>query len=240
MTPDSFVWSVLASITAAIVLLIAGTLLSRRLRWLLTGVLGRLLRVEIDYVFASSRDAQDDLAAAISRAHDVRILVGRGHELQRPTFLSLFADRPAHGGPNVRILLPASAPRASTVDWTAQRETELQAFDPAFGRGLLRQQIEGTASFLAGYPAPGVEVRYFEAPHLGRLIITGEEAYLSLYEARRHGRDSRVHKIRRGDLYNGLARYFDLLWAGSTGTEDAIVSNRQVAGVAESQSARSS
>ncbi len=226
MTPDSFVWSVLASITAGIVLLIAGTLLSRRLRWLLTGVLGRLLRVEIDYVFASSRDAQDDLAAAISRAHDVRILVGRGHELQRPTFSSLFADRPAHGGPHARILLPASAPRASTVDWTAQRETELQAFDPAFGRGLLRQQIEGTASFLAGYPAPGVEVRYFEAPHLGRLIITGEEAYLSLYDARRHGRDSRVHKIRRGDLYDGLARYFDLLWAGSTGPEDAIVSNR--------------
>lgn len=221
MTPDSFVWSVLASITAGVVLLIAGTLLSRRLRWLLTGVLGRLLKVEIDYVFASSRDAQDDLAAAISRAHDVRILVGRGHELQRPTFSSLFADRPAHGGPHVRILLPASAPRASTVDWTGQRETELQAFDPAFGRGLLRQQIEGTASFLAGYPAPGVEVRYFEAPHLGRLIITGEEAYLSLYDARRHGRDSRVHKIRRGDLYDGLARYFDLLWAGSTEPKDA-------------------
>ncbi len=231
MTAENFFWSVLASLTAGALLVTAGALLSKRLRWLLTAVLGRLLSVEIEYVFASSRDAQDDLAAAIGRADDVRILVGRGHELQRPPFSRLFADRPAQGGPSVRILLPAPAPHASTVDWTRQRETELEAFDPAFGRGLLRQQIEATASFLAGYPAPGVEVRYFEAPHLGRLIITGEEAYLSLYAARRHGRDSRVHKIRRGDFYDGLARYFDLLWSGSTEPKVDAVKNRQIAEV---------
>jgi hypothetical protein len=182
---------------------------------MLTGALGRLLDVDIDHVFGSSREAQRDIESSIRRASKVRILTGRGHDLQLQTFTHLFAGRPTRGGANVQILLPTPTPQVSSIDWTALREAELEGFDPAFGQGLLRQQIEASASFLIGHARLGVEIRFFDAPHLGRLIITNHEAYLTLYAAKRHGRDSRIYMFRRGDLYDGLERYFDLLWAAS-------------------------
>jgi hypothetical protein len=215
MTVEQFLWSVVAGILSGLVLVAVVALTSRTARWILTGLLGRVLRIDIDYVFSNSNEAQGDVRESVEHSNDVRILTGRGHDLQLDAFASLFQRRPQSDRTTVRVLLPSVRPTQSEFDWTDQRERELASFDPAFGHGLLKRQVQMTAEFLAGHSGPLLEVRRYEAPHLGRVIITDRFAYLTLYRRRAHGRQSEVLKIRRGELYDGLARLFELVWEAS-------------------------
>ena len=103
-------------------------------------------------------------------------------------------------------------------DWTAQRDLELAEFDKSFGNNLLHTQVETNVNFLAPYVAnDSVELRRFNAPHIGRIILTDRCVYYTPYRFNSHGRESRVYKYRRGgDTYDNFMRLFQQLW-----TEDA-------------------
>jgi hypothetical protein len=214
-----FIASVAASLVAGILLLVITAFTSQRARWILTGLLGRLLGVDVEVVFSDKTAAQADVRHEITRAHDVAILTGRGSELQRDTFDPLFLHRPAARNVRIRILLPKTAVAPGEHDWTLQRETELARFDSAFGKGLLGEQIEANLRFFQEYVASGkVELRRFQYPHIGRIVLTDRCAYYTPYRADSHGRDCPVYKLRRGDLYDNLERLFDQLWEAASGT----------------------
>jgi hypothetical protein len=91
---------------------------------------------------------------------------------------------------------------------------ELAAFDPAFGKGILRDQIETTTKFLSSYIVSGdVELKFFNYPHIGRILITDRVLYFTPYRQDAHGRDSHVIKYRRGgEMYDFFLRLFNQLW----------------------------
>ena len=113
------------------ILLIGTAMLSTRARRLLTAVLGRLLDVDVDAVFSDKRTADEDVKQELRRSMEVAILVGRGNELQRDTFDSLFQHRPASKPVHIRVLLPSTTVESGRFDWVAQRESELERFDPS-------------------------------------------------------------------------------------------------------------
>ena len=210
-----FAISVLASLVAGTILLLLTATVSSQARWILTGILGRLLGVEIDVVFSGKRSAEADMRDELGRARDVSLFTGRGNELQRDTFAQLFVNRPAAKPLRVRILLPMTD--SAGLDWTEQREAELASFDDAFRkRGLLKEQIEATARFLEQYvTSQKAELRRFNYPHTGRLLLTERCAYFTPYRHDSHARDCPVYKFRRGYLYDNFARLFDQLWTAS-------------------------
>lgn len=208
----SFLANIAASFIASVVFVLGAALFSSRARWLLTGVLGHLLRVDIEAVYDDKTEAGADLSRELARAHDVAILTGRGNELQRDTFYPLFLKRPAAKDIRVRILLPITDRTAQ--DWTQQREDELAQFDPSYAkRGLLKEQIQATSKFLEQYIANGqVELRRFSMPHVGRIVITDRCVFFTPYREDSHGRDCSIYKYRRGDMYDSYARFFEQLW----------------------------
>jgi len=216
----NFVLGIIASMVAGVVLLGATALVSERARWVLTATLGRLLDIDVDYVFKSQRAAADDVKNEIMRAKEILLLTGRGNELQRETFADLYQAPP--GRRQVRVLLPRTVVPPGEADWTAQREQELANFDTAYGTGILKHQIDTTAMFLEPHVKSGLlEMRRFDSPHLGRIMITDRCAYLTLYRRDAHGRDSCVIKYRRGgDTYEWLRRLFDQLWDPPTAKAD--------------------
>jgi hypothetical protein len=204
-------------VIGGILLLWAAAVLSRKARWVLTGLLGRLLNIDIDYVFNDKDDAKLDIGTEIRRARNVAIFASRGNELQRGAFASLFHEKPQKRQVRVRILLPQTALSEGEYDWVWQREAELSVFDKAYGKGLLRQQIEASVSFIQQYLDNSVELRRFNSPHIGRIVITERFAYYTPYRSDSHGRDSKVYKFRRGgEMYDNLLRLFEQLWNVST------------------------
>ena len=159
------------------------------------------------------------------------ILVSRGNELQRPTFSPIFLAPPDRQRPSVRILLPATTLPEGSYDWIALREREAATFDPAYGKGLLKQLINANVQFLQQHTQAGtIELRRFNAPITGRLVATERYAYYTPYRADAHGRDSQVYKFRRGgEMYDNLRRWFEQLWQAGENTRLTLRSSRLAA-----------
>jgi hypothetical protein len=210
---EIFIITILAELVAGFLLIIAGGVLSKRARWILTATLGRLLDVDVDYVFRSKRESDEDVRDELGRASFVCLLTGRGNELQRDTFEAVLRLDSREGRTRFKILLPSTSPETQP-NWTAQREGEIAAFDAAFGKGILANQIETSAKFLEPYVALGrVELKRFNYPHIGRILLTDRVVYFTPYRADAHGRDSQVIKYRRGgEMYDVFSRLFTQLW----------------------------
>jgi hypothetical protein len=212
----NFLLSILSSIIGGLILVVATAVVSERARWVLTAALARLLDIDVEYVFPNPRAAERDLSRELAKSRCVQLFTGRGNEMQRESFATLLGS----GTPRateVRILLPCTEHVASGLNWIEDRESELAVIDPAFGQGTLREQIRTTARFLRPLVVAGrVELRRFDFPHLGRILITDRCAYLTPYPSDAHGRDSRVVKYRRsGDMYEFLERTFQKIWNDS-------------------------
>ncbi|OLO30722.1 MULTISPECIES: hypothetical protein [Streptomyces] len=185
---------------------------SKTARRFMRGLAAHLLHLDVEEVFANSRDAADDIKRELGRAREVFVLTGRGNELQRDVFEELFLRCRARRS-RCRILLPRLDVPAGEPDWIADREEEIQVFDPAFGAGLLRRQIAATYDYLAPLGVDGhLETRAYAVPHIGRIIATERVVYLTPYSADRHGRDCPVIKYHRGETYGVLLRLMDKLW----------------------------
>lgn len=203
---------VLASIVGSIILIVLGGLVSQYIRWLLTGVLGRLLDIDIEYVFRSKAEADEDITRELEKASFVYLITGRGNDIQRGLFSKVLHRKPRGKLSEFKLMLPL--PNAVGTDWIMQREKELATFDPAFGRGVLKNQIEMTIKYLENYISNGeIELRLFNYPHIGRIIITDRVVYFTPYSTYTHGKDSRIIKHRRGgEFYDCFLRLFLQLW----------------------------
>jgi len=211
----AFLLSGLSSLLAGVILLLVMSVMSPRFRWVLTGLLARMLTIDIDFVFPNKVAAQKDIEEELKRAKEVVIFAGRGNELQSETFAPILRGRHDGSKRPVRILLPRTElSHQDEYDWTAQREGELAKFDSAFGSGLLRKQIEITVAFFQSYIADGtVDLRRFCCPHIGRILVTDRFAYFTPYRDDAHPRESCVYKFRRdGNMYDNLSRLFEQLW----------------------------
>jgi hypothetical protein len=220
---------VLASIIGSIILIVIGGLVSRYARWLLTGILGRLLDVDIEYVFRSKTEADEDIERELKKASFVYLLTGRGNDLQRGLFTKVLYRKPRGKLSEFRILLPLPQKNTSGTDWITQRENELAAFDPAFGNGVLRHQIEMTIKYLENYVSTGeIELKLCDYPHIGRILITDRVVYFTPYSIHAHGQDSRIIKHRRGgEFYECFSRLFNQLWEVSVpvGSKNSVPQN---------------
>ncbi len=215
----SFFINVLASVVGTVVVIATAGVVSTRVRRLFTALTTSWLGLDVEYVFKNEDDARKDLNEELLRARNILILASRGNELQRPTFSPIFLASADRRYASVRVLLPATELPDGTYDWIAQREQEAATFDPAYGNGLLRQLVNANVQFLQPHTQTGrIDLRRFNSPHTGRLVLTERYAYYTPYRADAHGRESQVYKFRRGgEMYDNLYRWFEQLWrAGET------------------------
>jgi hypothetical protein len=206
------------SLAAAVVFAVVLTLVSKEARWLLTAALGRMLNIDVESVFPSRAESESDIKREVQRSHNVRLLTGRGNELQRGTFEALLGKRPAHNHARFHILLPAFGDAIRRDPWVERREAELAAFDPAFGNGTLAAAIEKNVKYLTGYLKSGdVSVALYSYPHIGRILLTDRAAYFTPYHSTTHGQDDPVMKFRRGgEMYAFLERLYDEIASAAT------------------------
>jgi hypothetical protein len=211
---EIFIITIIAELVAVFLLTLLGSFFSKKGRWIITSIFGRLLDIDVEHVYRNKRQADEDLREELRRASFVDLLTGRGNELQRETFSEILSPGSTGKGPAFRILLPVTVLQTDEPDWTRQREEEVAAFDSAFGDGILREQIDTTANFLSRYAQEGrIELRRFNYPHIGRILITDRVAYFTPYRSDVHGRDSHVIKYRRGgEMYDFFQRLFNQLW----------------------------
>lgn len=209
----SFVQSVIASLLAAFIVLLISVTLSKSFRRALTALASTFLNVDVIYVFRNGREAEPVIRAALEDGRTVKIFTSRGNEFQRELYRPLLDGR---GERQVYLLLPATDPRPNQTNWVASREDELAAIDRAFGGGNLARQVETNVQFLGPYIKPErFELQRYQAPHIGRIIITERYCFLTPYAIEKHGRDSRVYQYGRGDMYDMFERFFDLIWDDS-------------------------
>jgi hypothetical protein len=203
------------SLFASVLFVALAWAFSKTARRFVRGLAAHLLHLDVEEVFANSREAAHDIKRELGRAREVSILTGRGSELQRDSFEELLLRCRARRC-RCRILLPRLDVPTGEPDWITDREEEIQVFDSAFGTGLLRRQIAATYDYLAPLSVAGhLEVRGYDVPHIGRIVATERVLYLTPYSADRHGRESPVIKYRRGETYDVLIRLMDKLWAAS-------------------------
>ena len=213
----TFLLGILSSLVAGVLFVLASAFFSQRTRGILVSLLARLLKLDSEAVFLNKQDASKDIDKELLRASDIKILTGRGNELQRGILAQFL------GGPRptrlriLRIALPLVDFQASkeNPDWLSLRETELAAFDHVYNSDLLRNQVRANIRYLEAPVREGrAEVRLFNSPHLGRIIVTDAVAYLNRYAATAHGRDCEIVKFRKGGpMYEYCERAFDLIWS---------------------------
>jgi hypothetical protein len=210
----NFVTNVIASAVGGAILVFILATFSQKARWILIGVLSRILDVDIDFVFKDMKNSEPDMRNEIDRAGWLCFFAGRGNELQRDTFNSVFAKHPSERLQSVRILLPDTSVPTGHYDWLKQREQELASFDPAYGNGLLFTQIESNVTFLKPHiKNPKIQLCRFNLPNIGRIVLTDRCLFYTPYKKDAHGRHSRVYKFRRDcDMYDNMLRLFDQIW----------------------------
>ncbi|NEQ52874.1 MAG: hypothetical protein F6K11_22500 [Leptolyngbya sp. SIO3F4] len=221
---------VLASILGSFLLLILGGFFSHYARWLLTGLFGRILDIDIEYVFRSKSEADKEIEKEISKASFIYVMLGRGYDFQRELFIkSSYQNRPRKLT-DFKVLLPDPYSDETESNWIEQREKELANAVPAFGKGLLRQQIKTTISFLESYVKQNyIELRLFNFPHLGFLLITDRVAYFSPYSTHQENWKCRVIQHRRGgDFYEFFVRLFFQVWEVSLSCTQSEAFNKDI------------
>jgi hypothetical protein len=212
-----FLLGVLSSLAAGIVLAIFATSTSVRTRRLMARALGALTGTDLDATFVDRSRAAADIRTELRSAKEIRLLAGRGSELQRETFEALLSKRPALARATFRVLLPVSRGGRLYTYWLRSRESEVSSFDLSFRTGMLAAQVDANVRFLRPHIESGTtQLRRYNCPHLGRILLTDRYCYFTPYRATAHGRESPVMKYRRGDTYDWFGRLFELLWqAGS-------------------------
>lgn len=211
----NFLLNVTASLVAAGIVALVAVSCSRLIRRALTAAAAALLGVEVKYVYSKGKEAEPAIREELARSREVRIFTGRGNQFQDTLYTPLL--EPATGRPkSVRILLPNVYSPARGSDWINDREAELAPIDKAFGAGQLRNQIKTSIEHLQRYLKPNeIQLRLFDLPHLGRVIITDRSVFFTPYAVDKHGRDSRLIQFGEGEMYDSFSRFFELTWKDS-------------------------
>ncbi len=215
MTGIEFVLSIASSLAATGIVIVSAAVVSQRARFAMTALTSGFLGIDTEYVFPNRVAAQEDMEREFLRSSFVNLLTGRGQELQIEPFSKLLGERPTGLRTKFRVLLPQLELSPYVLDWTEVNEKELKNLDPAYP-GLLRSQISATEKVLSAYQSELVEMRHFNAPHIGRVMLTDRVAYFVAYDSTTHSRSKPVIKIRAGGvMYDCYLRFFQLLWDNS-------------------------
>ncbi|WP_033437382.1 hypothetical protein [Saccharothrix sp. NRRL B-16314] len=217
-----FVLATASSLVATCLTVACGWALSKRVRRSLTALFSSIAGLPVQHVYQRQELAGPDLARDLTRAHWIRVLAGRGNELTRDTFTSVWAGgtRPQQV---VQVLLPDL--RSSPHSWLAKREEDVRRADPAFASGFLAEQVRANANYVAAaaHRHGNASLRFYNLPNRYRVIVTNEVAYLTLYSGSAHGRHSPCIAARQSSLIYDLAlSLFSLAWEQSSPEGAAI------------------
>lgn len=206
---NEIVIGTLTSILGSIILILFTALISKKAKRLFIGIFSKLLDIDIDFVYDNKQDSLKEVTNEIKKAKWVKIFTGRGNELQREAFQEVF-----NKNNKTKILLPNDSTDSTNFCFLNQREKELSTFDKSFGGGLLRTQVQAIYAFLNKYlNDEKVEVRKFNVPCIGRIVITDRALIYTPYTHDTYSRDCKVYLIRRNDpLYENFDRFFDQIW----------------------------
>jgi hypothetical protein len=209
-----FLLGVLSSIIASIILLLFSLKISKSAKWVLIGFLARLTNSDLEFVFKNKKDSAPDLELELERAKSIYIFAGRGNELKRDTFSSIFSERKENKKVDLKILLPDPEVIEGRPDWIGLRESEVSKFDSTYGkRDYLRSEISTSIQFVLNHiESERANLRLYQFPQSHRAILTENYLYFTPYLSDRHGRGSVVYKFRRGEMYDYYLRMFNLIW----------------------------
>ncbi len=213
-----FIIGAIASLVASIILILIAYYF-KNMRTLLINLLGKLVRIDIDRVYSNAKEAQSDIMKTIEKAKTIKMLMGRGNELQTETYNHLLQLPKKYA--SVQILLPKTIINESEFDWVRARENEIIEFDNAFTDNILREQINVTIKFLQNTVKnnPNFELRFFNAPHIGKIVITDQYLFYYMMEKNSHGRECTMYRCKlNSNTYNSFLRLFDILWTNSSKT----------------------
>lgn len=164
--------------------------------------------------FADRTAAARDLQAEIGRETAfVYLLTGRGSDLDSQMFAGLLENRKANDRREFRILLRLIKVPPGNPDWLEINDRELRQLTPALTLNLLRKQIQTNAELFESRRMPWVNVKHFNAPQVGRIVLLSRVAYFNPYLPHARGKSAPVCRCsRESALYTVLMRYFDLCW----------------------------
>jgi hypothetical protein len=203
---------IVSSIAASVLTVTGGWIFSQSVRNKLTALLSLLTGAGILRVYRHQRRANADLPADLAKARWIKVLAGRGNELTRDNFESVW--RTAGGRiESVQMLLPD--PDSGADSWLGDREAELRRLDPGMRDGLLADQVRANIRYLTarGNGNEQIQLRVYDVPHLGRIILTDRVAYLTVYGPDAHGRNSPCIIARSpGPVYDLAYRMFITAW----------------------------
>lgn len=210
---QTFLFNVLASLVAGVLLVALTALLSKHARWILTGILSLLTRSDLDFVYDNRKHFAEDIAKDFGSTQRMYVFTGKGSEIQRDTFELFLSKRPHARRIDFRVLLPEIGRRESR-NWTHINDLEMGKFDAAYGKGLLADQIKLNIVFLLQYvQVDAVAVKQYSMPHFGRFILTDRFAYITPYRSDRNSRYNPIYKFKVGGaMYDSYERLFHLLW----------------------------
>jgi hypothetical protein len=210
----AFVVGVASSLIASVVVLIAGWFLSGAFRRFLIRFVGKMCGSDIEDIYPTQAIANPDVAKELRVARRVCFFGGRGNELTRETFAALWASDNRRLE-TVRILLPD--PGSSTRDsWLSRREREMETYDRGYVGSMIETQIRSNIQYLMNKTRDrsDIEIRLYDFPHLGRIVMTDQVAFVTPYTDRAHGSESRCLRLRSsGPLYNFAERIFSEAWS---------------------------
>jgi hypothetical protein len=180
-------------------------------------MLNKLIGSDIAGFYKDSNELQEELSEDLKNAQHVWFFAGRGGELSRRTFDSLF-NRPKQKIVEIWVLLPQTNPPEAEYNWTTQRCSEMNKFEPGSGDAL-PSQIESNIDFIrCKVPHQNIKIRLYNIPHTSRIIITDKFAYFTPYLADQHGKNTPVYKFYRGGImYEHLKRFIKQVWDASPG-----------------------
>lgn len=212
----SFLWNVLSSLVASLIILVAGALLARGARFKLLAIAAKVFRIEMSPAFKHQRDADDFLLKELRKAKWARIITGRGKLLESKACEPLWL----RGNKRLKawkLLLPDPDTDAIQEGWLVKREKETLSHDETYVPGRIASQVRGVLMHVDTRANSRAEVRLYDFPHLCRLVITDRVVLFTPYSDLVHGTESPCYLVQPpGPLYDYFVRYFDTVWEAPT------------------------
>jgi len=156
-----------------------------------------LTHCPVDRVYPDGHAATDDIAASLSTAKFVYVFTGRGDELTENPPSAKFA--PLFDANNrydfVCIMLPDPDVPSDQYDWLADRAAGLSKREPNAERDL-RAAVKANIFRLRGRIKAKTELRRFNVPNTGRIVVTDAFAFWGPYEPDKQGGPTPLYRVR--------------------------------------------
>lgn len=206
----SFLLSIFASIIATLICLWVSAVFSQKWRRLYYFITDFVLKTGIAFFYPNRTKAEIDIEKDIKNTKKLKFMGGRGEIIKNPPYNEILSDTTK----DVKILLPV--PDENNI-WVIHRVEELKAANKVKQDFTSKSLVADIKAVITHYCKSKVfldgKLRYFDSMHLGRIIITDEYAYLTLYEKDKVGKYSPLIKyFKNSPMYMWIERYFDGLY----------------------------